>query len=136
MSSAQVRALVGAPTEERTLPDGSKAWYYVFGYSGFTTYRVRFDAGDRVIESRQVLTDADFHKYLIAGQTTRDDALREFGRPGVVNIFPNLNEVVWTYRWRDQTLEMLAELHFETSTGKLKYYSLYRDPIFASGPVM
>jgi hypothetical protein len=133
MSAAQVRAKAGAPSEERTLPDGSKTWYYAFGFSGFTTYRVRFDANDRVIEDQQVLTEKNFLEHLIPNRTTREDVLRDFGRPGEVSRFANLNEVVWTYRWRDVTMEMLADLEFDAGTGALRSYSLYRDPAYVSG---
>jgi hypothetical protein len=130
--ASDLRARAGSPSEERELPGGVKAWYYVNGPCGWTTYRARFDANDRVLDVAQVLTERNF-RTLVANQTTRDQVLQVLGRPGLVSRFPNLGEEVWTYRYRDVTLEMLHDEHFDTATGVLKYYTLYRDPAYVTG---
>jgi outer membrane protein assembly factor BamE (lipoprotein component of BamABCDE complex) len=131
--AAQVREQAGAPGLERTLADGSRYWYYVFGFSGFTTYRVHLDRGGRVIDSVQLLTERNFRASLHSGETVRDQALEALGPPGQVQTYRNLDEIVWTYRWRDATLEMLADVTFDASSGKLLGYALYRDPAYVSG---
>jgi len=129
-SAADVRALAGSPSEQRSLPDGVKAWYYEMGPEGFTTYRIRLDANDRVLDAEQVLTERNFRASLTAARTTREEVLDAFGRPALVTRFPNLAEEVWTYRYRDGTQEMLNDIHFEAATGIVRSYSLYPDPAY------
>jgi outer membrane protein assembly factor BamE (lipoprotein component of BamABCDE complex) len=133
-SASDLRTRVGAPNLERTLADGSRYWYYVYGFFGFTTYRVHLDSSGRVIESTQVLTEKSFRENLQRAETTRDQVLEALGPPGRVEVFPNLSEIVWTYRWRDHTVEMLADVTLDAGSGKLITYALYRDPSYASGP--
>jgi hypothetical protein len=127
-SNTEVRQSAGAPSEERTLPDGTKAWYYVAGPGGWTTYRVHFGADGKVADARQVLTDQSFHESLVANKTTRDEAALALGRPGLVMTFPNLQEEVWTYRWLDVTIPMKLDIHFDKLSGALKSFNSYWDP--------
>jgi len=129
--ATEVQARAGAPTEKRALADGVKAWYYISGPLGWTTYRARFDVQDRLLDVDQVLTEAHF-RALKEGKTSRSDVLQMLGSPALVMRYPNLGEEVWTYRYMDVTLEMLNDDHFDAASGVLKYYTLYRDPSYAS----
>jgi len=130
LSAAEVRSLAGTPTEQRTLPGGVKAWYYEMGPEGWTTYRVRLDANERVLDSEQVLTEKNFRTQLVADSTTREQILEAFGRPALVTRFPNLTEEVWTYRYLDGTREMLNDIHIAAATGVVRTYNLYPDPAY------
>jgi len=127
-SSVEVRQSAGAPSEERTLADGTKAWYYVAGPGGWTTWRVHFGADDRVADVRQVLSAQSFRESLITDRTSRDGVAQALGRPGLVMTFPNLGEEVWTYRWMDATIPMKIDIHFKAGTGQLTSYNVYWDP--------
>ena len=129
--AGDVRQRAGAPSEVRSLPDGVKAWYYENGPLGWTTWRTRFDAQDRLIDVEQMLTESNFHK-LVVERSRREDVLDMFGRPGLISRFPNLQEEVWTYRYRDVTMEMINDDHFDMRTGVLRYYTMYRDPAYVS----
>jgi len=127
-SADDVRRAAGRPSEELILPDGSKAWYYVAGPTGWTTYRVHFSASDGVLDSRQVLTPQSFQQDLVSGKTTREQAMAALGPPGLIMSFPNLNEVVWTYRWMDVEMPSKMDVHFDATTGVVRYYNTYWDP--------
>ena len=127
-SAADVRRTAGPPSHEAALPDGTKAWFYVNGPSGWTTYRVHFSPDGTVLDSRQVLTAQSFRQYLVPGQTTRDQVEQALGPPGIVMRFPNLREEVWTYRWVDSTIWMRTDVHFDASTGVMRSYNEYWDP--------
>jgi hypothetical protein len=130
-SAAQLRTSAGAPSEERTLPNGVKALYYVNGPSGWTTYRVLVDSSDRVISDQQVLTDRNFRDQLTVNKTSRSEVLDSLGKPAYVSRFPNLAEEVWTYRYLDGTLEMVNDVHIDAASGIVRSYSLYRDPAYS-----
>lgn len=128
--AADVRARIGAPTDQRTLADGTKAWDYATGPQGFVTTRMVFDTNDRLVRTEQLLDERHF-RALTPG-TTKAEAQGLVGRPGEVSFFKNLNEEVWTYRFKDGTFEMLNDVHFGLTDGRLRYYSIYRDPAYSS----
>ena len=130
-AAAAVRAQVGAPHDERTLADGSRAWDYLQGPAGFRTYRVVFDASNRVRAVEQLLTEQRFLG-IRAGASTREDVGAMLGRPGSVSRYALSSSEVWTYRYRDHTFEMLNDVHFSSTTGRVLYYALYRDPAYNS----
>src|SRR3974390_3188213 len=84
-----VLSSAGPPSTERTLPDGTKALFYVRGPGGFTTYRVRVAQDGRVIDNVQLLTEKNFMDSLIAGKTSERDVLDNLGPPGAVSRHPN-----------------------------------------------
>lgn len=127
-SAADARKIAGNPTEERRLSDGTTAWYYVSGPCGSTTYRVHLDANDRVIDAGQVLTENNIRSNIVANKTTRAQVVDGLGQPAVVSQFPNIQEEVLTYRYRDNTQDMLADIHVDTANGLVKTYAIHPDP--------
>ena len=130
-AAAEVRAQLGAPTEERQLAGGVRAWDYVGGPQGFTTYRVLFDSADRVTAVRQLLSELNF-RGIQKDVSTRDDVLALIGQPRETMRFPLSQTEVWTYRYRAGTLEMLNDVHLSSATGRVLYYTLYRDPAYSN----
>ncbi|SRR5579871_6190591 len=126
-TSEEVLRSAGRPTVERTLADGSKAWFYVHGPGGFTTWRVRYTADGRVADRSQVLTEENFQKTFVAGKTSERDVLDTLGPPGVVAQHPNIDDVVWTYRWMNVQQPYLLDVHFSGRTQLLTYSSTYLD---------
>jgi outer membrane protein assembly factor BamE (lipoprotein component of BamABCDE complex) len=131
-SQAQVRGRLGAPGAARTLADGRAAWYYLTGPSGFETWRVVFGPGDTVSEYAQVLTATNF-EWMRQG-ANREEVLDRVGPPMERMSFHRTATEAWTYRWRDVTLEMIADAVFDAQSGKVKYVGIYRDPAYSSMP--
>lgn len=128
-SLKEVQSKVGAPHDQRTLGDGTKAWDYVYGPSGFYTWRVNFDNADRVAKVEQLLTHDRFHS-IPANKLSRQDVLNTFGRPGQISTYNNIGEEVWTYRYMYSQDYKLADLHFDAKSGVVKYASTYHDPAY------
>lgn len=128
-AQAQVREKLGAPAAERKLATGGAAWYYATGPSGFYTWRAVFNPAGAVTEYAQVLTAKNFSA--VGQGTTRDAVLDQFGPPMERMGFPRSATEVWTYRWMDGTLEMIADAVFDAKGG-LTHIALYRDPAFSS----
>ncbi len=61
---------------------------------------VDLDSTGRVIASRQVLTLAEFSR-IEPGNWSRDDVLREFGPPAMVDRVSSWPGDILTYRWND-----------------------------------
>ena len=99
MTREEVIARVGQPGAVVAIPQGTR-----LQYSGQPTgqfaFMVDLDAGGRVLSARQVLNARDFAR-IEAGKWTRDDVLREFGRPALVDRVASWPGDVLTYRWYD-----------------------------------
>jgi hypothetical protein len=129
--SAEVRSRLGTPSDERTLPGGTKAWDYVQGPKGFTTWRMAFDGSDRVSRVEQLLSVRAFNA-LPSGKANRADLMNAVGRPGQISQYPRLGEEVWTYRFMDVSVYMLSDVHFDAGSGVMKYVTSYPDPAYYS----
>jgi len=90
---------MGQPTRVVPMPVGERLQYGSQPYSR-ETWMVDLDAGGRVVQARQVLTDGNFQR-IEAGKWTRDDVEREFGRPAWIDRVTSWSGPVMTYRWRD-----------------------------------
>ncbi len=128
-TSDAVRAKLGAPSDERTIAGGTRAWDYVNGPLGHTTWRISFDGGNRVSRVEQLLTETAFLG-LRSGETDKNATLGRLGRPAQISNFPNLREEVWTYRFMDGSFYKLGDIAFDAQSGKLKYVSTYLDPAY------
>ena len=61
---------------------------------------VDLDAAGRVVGRYEALTEANFTR-IAADQWTRDDVLREFGRPARVQGVHNFRGEIWVWRYAD-----------------------------------
>lgn len=95
-----VVARMGPPYRTVALPSGGQRLQYSLQPYGQFAWMVDLDAAGRVTQSRQVLTEANFHR-IEPGRWTRDDVEREFGRPAWVDGVASWNGPIMTYRWRD-----------------------------------
>jgi hypothetical protein len=94
-----VIAQMGRPTRVMPMPAGERLQYGAQPY-GRETWMVDLDAGGRVVQARQVLTDGNFQRIEV-GKWTRDDVELEFGRPAWIDRVASWSGPVMTYRWRD-----------------------------------
>lgn len=99
MSQGDVVARLGPPGAVVAIPQGTR-----LQYSGQPTgqfaFMVDLDASGRVLSVRQVLNARDFAR-IEPGKWTRDDVLREFGRPTRVDRVASWPGDILTYRWYD-----------------------------------
>ena len=96
----EVLARLGQPTRVEQLPDRGQRLQYSLQPGGQYAWMVDVDAAGRVVSSRQVLNERDFHR-IVPGQWSRADIEREFGPPAKVDGVASWNGPVMTYRWRD-----------------------------------
>jgi hypothetical protein len=94
-----VFANLGAPTRVVPLANGERLQSSMQPF-GRVTWMVDLDAAGRVVRSRQVLTEQEFHR-IEAGKWTAADVEREFGPPAMVDRVGSWNGPVLTWRWRD-----------------------------------
>lgn len=95
-----VVARMGPPYRVVRLPNGNERLQYTLQPLGRQAWMVDLDAAGKVVQSRQALTEAGFHR-IEPGKWTREDVERELGRPAWVDRVASWNGPVMTYRWRD-----------------------------------
>lgn len=91
----------GAPTGRYALGAGAERLEYATGPWGRTTWMIDLDAGGRVTQARQVLSEAEFLQVQTraASGLTRDELLRWIGRPGEVKGGGWQGGQVWSWRY-------------------------------------
>lgn len=94
----QARASLGAPTAVWPLPAGGQRLQYSGQPSAQFCWNVDFNAKGQMINREQALTDTAFSR-IATGRTTRDDVLRDFGRPADIQTFPRKQETSFMYRY-------------------------------------
>ena len=96
----QVIAQAGPPLRVVSLPQGGQRMQYTMQPMGQYAFMVDLDASGRVVNSRQVLTEANFNR-IEPGRWTIADVDREFGPPARVDAVSSFYGQVLTYRWKD-----------------------------------
>ena len=97
MSREDVLARMGQPGAVVVIPQGTRLQYSGQPTGQFAVM-VDLDASGRVLSARQVLNAREFAR-IEPGKWTRDDVLREFGRPAMVDRVASWQGDVLTYRW-------------------------------------
>jgi hypothetical protein len=94
-----VIARMGPPQRVFRLPGGERLQYSMQPVGQYA-WMVDLDTSGRVVRSRQVLTENNFHR-IEPGKWTREDVEREFGWPAMIDSVASWRGPVMTYRWRD-----------------------------------
>jgi len=94
----QARARLGNPTGSYSLPTGGTRLQYSNQPFDQSVWNADFDAQGRLAHVEQVMTDAAFAR-VRSGKDTRDDVLRDFGRPADMFYYRLRDEHAWMYRY-------------------------------------
>jgi hypothetical protein len=106
--AADVVSALGQPTGRYPLADGGQRLQYSNEPAGQTVYNVDLDAGGRVARVEQALREVLFGQRIRPDVWTRDDVLREYGRPARTMGVHNFKGVIWVWRYMDsQTYRLL-----------------------------
>ena len=98
-SSDEVLQRWGRPTARYTLEDGRQRLEYATGPYGRWTWMVDVDAAGKVVQSRQVLNEAEFFEVQKAQNLNRDQLLRWIGTPGERRHGGWQGGEVWSWRY-------------------------------------
>lgn len=97
---AEAQQALGQPTARYPLPGGGERWQYSYQPNGQRVVNIDLDAAGRVARRYEALTEANLAR-IAADQWTRDDVLREFGRPARVQGVHNFKGEIWVWRYAD-----------------------------------
>lgn len=111
-SRDQVLARAGRPTAIVPLGAGAERLQYSMQPIGHDAIMVDLDSSGRVTRVRNVMKPAEFHR-IEPGKWTRDDVLKEFGRPAWVDRVSSWNGPVFTYRWKEGNDPMFYWVYFD-----------------------
>jgi outer membrane protein assembly factor BamE (lipoprotein component of BamABCDE complex) len=108
----QVLASAGQPTAVVALPGGGQRLQYSLQPFGHDVIMVDLDTAGRVVRARNVMKPSEFHR-IEPGRWTREDVLREFGRPAWVDRVQSWQGDVFTYRWKEGNEPMFYWVYFD-----------------------
>jgi len=103
MSREDVLASQGRPTAVVPLDSGTRLQYSRHP-AGQSAVMVDLDAAGKVVSVREVMALNELSR-IAPGAWTRQDVLREFGRPASMDRVASWQGDVMSYRWRDSTLQ-------------------------------
>ena len=108
----EVERRLGTPTAVHALTDGTRL-QYSRQPAGQQVFNLDLDAQGRVVRVEQSLEPANLQRIEI-DRWTRDDVLREFGRPALVDRVARFEGDVWTYRYLEAfSLARLLHIHID-----------------------
>ena len=123
---ADVIARYGPPSDQWTLPDGSRVFMYADTPMGYGSTRITVDRDSVVRSVEPVINEAHFAR--LRPGMTKEDVRHELGRPGEVARYPLLNEDVWSWRYVEfGNRRMFFNAHFDAN-GYFKYASRTPEP--------
>ena len=97
---AEVTARLGQPNAVYQDPDGGQVLEYRGQPMGQFQHMARIGADGRLVSYDQVLTSENFARVAV-NRWTRDDILRNFGRPAEVSRDRVDDYEVWSYRYKE-----------------------------------
>lgn len=109
----EVLSRFGNPAAIQVLP-GGKRLQYSTQPAGQTAVMVDLNTDDKVTSARQVLNPTDFAR-VVPGQWTKDDILREYGRPAAMERVGNWAGDILVYRWLNVFDPMLFYVYLDAS---------------------
>jgi len=93
-----VRDTFGAPTETYQLANGTQRWIYSKQPYGYEVYAADFDAGGKLADFRQMLTEKEIYEAR-PGVWTKRDVAERFGLPREpVQYYALMKREAWSYR--------------------------------------
>jgi len=110
---AQVTAQLGQPNAAYPEADGGQVLEYRGQPMGQFQYMARIGPDGRLVAYDQVLTSENFAKVKV-DHWTKDDILRNFGRPAEVSRVYFHNYEVWSYRYKEAGVwNSMMSVHFD-----------------------
>jgi hypothetical protein len=112
-SLAEVTAALGQPDASYPEPGGGQVLEYRGQPMGQFQHMAHISPDGRLVSYDQVLTSENFAKVKI-GQWTKDDILRNYGRPAEVSRVAFHNYEVWSYRYKEAGVwNSMMHVHFD-----------------------
>jgi len=110
---AEVTAALGQPDASYPEPDGGQVLEYRGQPMGQFQHMARIGPDGRLVSYQQVLTSENFGKVKV-DHWTKDDVLRNFGRPAEVSRVGFHNYEVWSYRYKESGVwNSMMHVHFD-----------------------
>lgn len=103
---------LGQPTRVVPLANGTRL-QYSGQPAGQWVHNVDLGPDGGVVKVEQVLDIDWMLRHLVLDVTTWDDALRDMGRPALVEHVASFKGDVWTYRYLEISAPRQAHLHFD-----------------------
>jgi hypothetical protein len=108
-----VVAALGQPAASYPDPGGGQVLEYRGQPMGQFQHMARIGPDGRLLSFEQVLTSENFARVKI-GQWTKDDILRNYGRPAEISRVAFHNYEVWSYRYKEAGVwNSMMSVHFD-----------------------
>ncbi len=126
-----VIARLGSPTAVHPLPGGERLQYSQQP-AGRQVHNLDFDRAGRLLVVEQVMDPAVFAR-IETGRWTRDDLLRQFGPPALVERVARFDGDIWTWRYLEAG-SLFRQLHVYLDRAGVVRQVLNTDEVLPDDP--
>lgn len=109
---AEIEKRLGAPSAVYPLTDGLRL-QYSRQPAGQQVYNLDLDAGGRLRRVEQVMDIHWLQQNIALDRWTRDDVLRNLGRPALIERVASFRGDVWTYRFLEANSPRQVHVHID-----------------------
>lgn len=109
---AEIEVRLGRPTLVHVLPDGTRL-QYSGQPAGQWVHNLDLGPDGRLVRYTQVMDAGWLQQNIQIGRWTRDDVLRNMGRPALVERVARFDGDVWTYRFLEATRPRQVHVHLD-----------------------
>ncbi|KAI3599629.1 putative transmembrane lipoprotein [Cupriavidus necator H850] len=124
-----VRSTFGSPTETYRLADGTTRWIWSRQPLGHEVYAADFDAGGKLTDYRQMLTETEIYRAQV-GTWTKKDVQERFGLPREpIQYYPLMKREAWSWRMYKTGLQTAHFSCYFDDAGVLRQTMIIVDPL-------
>jgi len=124
-----VRQTFGPPTETFRLADGTTRWLWSRQPFGHEVYAADFDAGGKLTNYRQMLTETEVYRAQV-NVWTKKDVQEHFGMPREpIQYYPLMKREAWSWRMYKDGLQSAHFSAYFDDGGVLRQTMIIVDPL-------
>lgn len=125
---AEIEARLGRPTLVHVLPGGTRL-QYSGQPAGQWVHNLDPGPDGRLVRSEQVMDAGWLQQRIEVGRWTREDVLRNLGRPALVERVARFDGDIWTYRFLEATRPRQVHVHLDPA-GLVRQLMFTDEPLY------
>ena len=110
---AEIESNLGRPSMVHVLPGGGTRLQYSGQPSGPWVHNLDLGPDGRLVRNEQVMEASWLQQRIEVGRWTKDDVLRNLGRPALVERVARFDGEIWTYRFLEATRPRQVHVHLD-----------------------
>lgn len=125
----EIEKNLGRPTMVHVLPGGGTRLQYSGQPAGQWVHNLDLGPDGRLMRNEQVMEAPWLLQHIEVGRWTRDDVLRNLGRPALVERVARFDGDIWTYRFQESARPRQVHVHLDPA-GVVRQLMFTDEPLY------